>query len=356
MTHRYPDLTLPYERRYLGLYQGQAKDCFFELPTPNDTAKTWLWIDEKVNNNNELLEDFHSPHEYSGYDLHVRKQPVITKFTHHDHIIIPDLDCETEGEQTLSIIVYPDLIWTRRSQHIKGIDELFASTDFKARAHQHQTTAYIFVGILRVMLEGLNTQLLRNEHRTYALEDLFLQRKDRKKTPQTLDDTLKEMAHLPNAKKLVELRIHIAWLRKQFEAFERLTNALLDPTQGAFHHIQPNILQQEALPYFQHLADQVHRASTKIQHLRDIHFSLEQLLAAQQAERTNQTLLKLTWVSMIFLPTVVIAGIFGMNISIFTDPRHVWGSDSKLAFGLLIGAVMVGSIAYVLQQKRYHKS
>ena len=46
-----------------------------------------------------------------------------------------------------------------------------------------------------------------------------------------------------NAKKLVELRIHIAWLRKQFDAFERLTNALLDPTQGAFHQIQPNILQ-----------------------------------------------------------------------------------------------------------------
>ena len=170
------------------------------------------------------------------------------------------------------------------------------------------------------------------------------------------DDPLKEFAHLPKAKKLVELRIHIAWLRKQFDAFERLTNALLDPTQGAFHQIQPNILQQEALPYFQHLADQVQRALTKIQHLRDIHFSLEQLLSAQQAEKTNQTLLRLTWVSVIFLPAVVIAGVFGMNVALFTDPRHVWTTDSQIAFALLLAAITISSAMYFLQQKKYKNS
>ena len=118
MTHHYPDLSLPYERHYLGQYQGQTK-IVFELPSSNQQGKTWLWIDEVVNNNDELLQGIHSPHEYSGYDLHVRKQPVITKFTHHDHIIIPDLDCEMDGEQTLSMIVYPDFIWTRRSQRLK---------------------------------------------------------------------------------------------------------------------------------------------------------------------------------------------------------------------------------------------
>jgi hypothetical protein len=41
----------------------------------------------------------------------------------------------------------------------------------------HKTTAYVFVGILRVMLNSLNQQLLRNERQTYALEDIFLQRK-----------------------------------------------------------------------------------------------------------------------------------------------------------------------------------
>jgi Mg2+ and Co2+ transporter CorA len=136
-----------------------------------------------------------------------------------------------------------------------------------------------------------------------------------------VDDPLADLCpSMPNAKKMAELRIHVAWLRKQFDAFERVAATLLDPTQGAFHQLQRDLLQQEALPYFQHLADQIQRALTKIQHLRDIHLSLEQWLAAQQAEKTNQTLLRLTWVSVIFLPAVVIAGIFGMNVSLFTDP------------------------------------
>jgi Mg2+ and Co2+ transporter CorA len=306
-----------------------------------------------------LLEGIHSPHEYSGYDLHVRKQPVITQFIHHDHLIIPDLDCETEGEQSISIVIYPDFIWTRRSQPIKGLDALLQSADFKSHAMQHKTTAYVFVGILRVMLNSLNQQLLRNERQTYALEDMFLQRKQNHRThvvknnhsPVT-DDPLADLAHLPNAKKMVELRIHLAWLRKQFDAFERIAATLLDPTQGSFHQLQRDILQQEAMPYFQHLADQIQRALTKIQHLRDIHLSLEQLLAAQQADKTNQTLLRLTWVSVIFLPAIVIAGIFGMNVSLFNYPNHIWRIDSQIAFALLALAVSISSGVYFLTQKK----
>jgi Mg2+ and Co2+ transporter CorA len=317
---------------------------FFELPLEKFAQDDWLWIDEVVPHA-ELLAGVHSPHEYSGYDLHVRKQPVMAQFVHHDHLIIPDLDCETEGEQTISLIVYPDFIWTRRSQAIKGFDGLLDSTDFKTHAIQHKTTAYVFVGILRVMLNSLNQQLLRNERQTYALEDTFLQRKQghrpsfetsHPKSEPAVDDPLANLMHLSNAKKLAELRIHVAWLRKQFDAFERVAATLLDPTQGSFHQLQRDLLQQEAMPYFQHLADQIQRALTKIQHLRDIHLSLEQWLASQQVEKTNQTLLRLTWVSVIFLPAVVIAGIFGMNVSLFTDPHHIWSADSQIAFALLI--------------------
>lgn len=356
-TRHYPDTNPLFTKHYYGYRLGEFTDQFFELPSNYFANDEWLWIDEIVNHDEELLQGIHSPHEYSGYDLHVRKQPVITQFTHHDHLIIPDLDCETEGEQTLSIIIYPDYIWTRRSQPIKGLDHLLQSAEFKTHAMQHQTTAYVFVGILRVMLNSLNQQLLRNEHQTYALEDLFLQRKQGvrpKFEPISLtqqDDPLASLAHLSNAKKLVELRIHMAWLRKQFDAFERISTTLIDPTQGAFHQLQRNLLQQEALPYFQHLADQIQRALTKIQHLRDIHLSLEQLLAAQQADKTNQTLLRLTWVSVIFLPAVVIAGIFGMNISLFTDPRHIWSADSQIAFALLLLAVSISSTVYFMQQK-----
>lgn len=353
----YPDFQQPYPRHYMGCQDGQLVEDFFSLPEQDYALDAWLWVDEVVPPE-LLLEGVHSPHDYSGYDLHVRKQPVITQFIHHDHLIIPDLDCETEGEQSISIVIYPDFIWTRRSQSIKGLDALLQSADFKSHAMHHKTTAYVFVGILRVMLNSLNQQLLRNERQTYALEDIFLQRKQihrpsfEKSTHIPIaDDPLADLAHLPNAKKMVELRIHLAWLRKQFDAFERIAATLLDPTQGAYHQLQRELLQQEALLYFQHLADQIQRALNKIQHLRDIHLSLEQLLAAQQADKTNQTLLRLTWVSVIFLPAVVIAGIFGMNISLFTHPNHLWSADSQIAFALLMLAVSISSGVYFMTQK-----
>ena len=359
LVRHYPNFNQPYTRHYMGCQSGKLVEQFSELPLEQFAKDDWLWIDEIVPQT-ELLSGVHSPHEYSGYDLHVRKQPVMAQFVHHDHLIIPDLDCEAEGEQTISLIVYPDFIWTRRSQAIKGFDGLLDSTDFKTHAIQHKTTAYVFVGILRVMLNSLNQQLLRNERQTYALEDTFLQRKQGYRasnntsnpTDAVVDDPLVNLMHLSNAKKLAELRIHVAWLRKQFDAFERVSATLLDPAQGSFHQLQRDLLQQEAMPYFQHLADQIQRALTKIQHLRDIHLSLEQWLASQQVEKTNQTLLRLTWVSVIFLPAVVIAGIFGMNVSLFTDPRHIWSADSQIAFALLLLAVSISSGLYFIQQQK----
>lgn len=363
--HHYPDLTAPHIWRFLGSKAGHLSDDFFQPDVLNANhagKKSWLWIDELIPSNEAILQGIHSPHEYSGYDLHVRKQPVITKFTDHDHLIIPDLDTEMSGDQTVSIILYTDLIWTRRSEKIAGLDGLLNSAEFQERALSHTTAVYAFTGILRVMLESLNQQLLRNERQTYAIEDLFLQRErgDRPDFEKNLQDSknnetlspLAELSHLSDSRKLVELRIHIAWLRKQFDAFERVVNALFDPTQGAFHQAHGTALEDEVQPYFQHLSDQIKRALTKVEHLRDIHQSLDQLLVAEQAERTNQTLLRLTWVSVIFLPAVVIAGIFGMNISLFSDPNHVFGVDSEIAFGTLLLAVSIAVMFYRYESRR----
>ncbi len=364
LQHHYPDLIATHTWRFLGSKAGQLSEEFFQpdvLNTQNTGRKSWLWIDELVPSNEAILQGVHSPHEYSGYDLHVRKQPVITKFTNHDHLIIPDLDAEVAGDQTVSIIVYTDFIWTRRSDKIKGLDDLLDSVEFKERVLTHETAAYAFTGILRVMLDSLNQQLLLNERQTYAMEDLFLQRErgDRPDFEKNMQDgktsenlnPLAELSDFSDSRKLVELRIHIAWIRKQFDAFERVVNALFDPAQGAFHQAHGTALEDEVQPYFQHLSDQIKRALSKVEHLRDIHQSLDQLLVAEQAERTNQTLLRLTWVSVIFLPAVVIAGIFGMNISLFSDPRHIFGVDSGIAFGSLVFAVSIAVMFYRLERR-----
>lgn len=368
LQHHYPDVSVPHRWRFLGSKAGQLTEEFFQPETlniANAAKKSWLWIDELVPSSDAILQGAHSPHEYSGYDLNVRKQPVITKFTNHDHLIIPDLDAEVAGDQTISIIVYTDFIWTRRCDKITGLDHLLDSIEFKERIVTHETAAYAFTGILRVMLDSLNQQLMLNERQTYAMEDLFLQRErgdrgDRAdveknmqygKTSENLNP-LAALSDFSDSRKLVELRIHIAWIRKQFDAFERVVNALFDPAQGAFHQAHGTALEDEVQPYFQHLSSQIKRALTKVAHLRDIHQSLDQLLVSEQAERTNQTLLRLTWVSVILLPAVVIAGVFGMNISLFSNPNHEFGLDSGIAFGSLVFAVSMTVMFYRRESRR----
>lgn len=145
---------------------------------------------------------------------------------------------------------------------------------------------------------------------------------------------------------LVKLRIKVAGLRKQYDAFERVVNQLFDPAHGAFRLEDAPVLEPEAAPYFQHLSDQIQRALTKIQHLRDIHSTLDQLLASSEAERANRTLMRLTWVSFIFLPIGFIASLWGMNISLFQS-RHDLGPDSIIAVALLVIAFLMANLFYV---------
>ena len=87
LKHHYPDLTVAHTWRFLGSKAGQLSEEFFQpdvLNANHAEKKSWLWIDELVPSAEAILQGVHSPHEYSGYDLHVRKQPVITKFTNHD--------------------------------------------------------------------------------------------------------------------------------------------------------------------------------------------------------------------------------------------------------------------------------
>ena len=100
----YPDVSLAGRRwSIIGSRFGELTREFFKPDgaAPSESSKrprSWIWIDELLDDPDaNILTDAHSPHEYSGYDLHVRKQPVITTFDTHDHLIIPDLDVEAEA-------------------------------------------------------------------------------------------------------------------------------------------------------------------------------------------------------------------------------------------------------------------
>lgn|GEM_PF-2225393 len=361
--HDYPDITKTGRQwSVMGSRAGTLTTEYFH-PDKSDgiRSRSWLWVDELLLTPDggeppPILTDAHGPHEYSGYELHVRKQPVLTAFSHHDHLIIPDLDLDQEGDQTVSIVIRTHFIWTRRNQRIAGFDRFLASHELKENAPTHETAVYAFVGILRVLLESLDHNLIRREQQTYSLEDRFL-RRERNLTFDSEDgeDELRaDFAGQPGARVLTELRIKLAWLRKQYDAFDRVVNDLYDPAHGAFRKGDKPELEEEAVPYFQHLRDQIQRALNKIEHLHDIQSTLDQLLAAEQAESTNRTLLRLTWLSMFFLPVSVIAGVFGMNVSLLQTPR-VFDTDSAIATALFAVAILAALWFFIAQNRRQNR-
>src|SRR4051794_28241498 len=183
--HDYPDFNAP-DRQWsvIGSRRGIMTNEYFrpdEVPADErgPRARSWVWVDELLLPAEgaaaaEILADAHGPHEYSGYDLHVRKQPVLTAFSRHDHLIIPDLDLDTAGEQTGSVILGTHFMWTRRNQHIAGFDKFFESVELRDNGPRHDMAVYAFVGILRVLLESLDHKLVCREQQPYSLEDRFL--------------------------------------------------------------------------------------------------------------------------------------------------------------------------------------
>lgn len=368
--HDYPDFNAPGRRwSVIGSRRGILTNDYFrpdEVPVgeTGPRARSWVWVDELLLTAAgvtppEILTDAHGPHEYSGYELHVRKQPVLTAFSRHDHLIIPDLDLDADGEQTVSIVIGTHFIWTRRNQHIAGFDKFFESAELKENGPRHDTAVYAFVGILRVLLESLDHKLVRREQQTYSLEDRFLRRQPNaagewSELSGSEAELRADFGGQQASRVLTALRIQVAWLRKQYDAFDRVVNDLYDPAHGAFRKDDKPELEEEAAPYFQHLTDQIQRALNKIEHLRDIHTTLDQLLAAEQAESTNRTLLRLTWLSMFFLPVSVIAGVFGMNISFLETPRR-FDMDSGVAGALFAVALLAALWFYIAQNRNQNR-
>ena len=69
---------------------------------------------------------------------------------------------------------------------------------------------------------------------------------------------------------------------------------------------------------------------------------LQRLFDAQQQDRTNRRLGRLTLISAIFLPLTLIAGIYGMNFENMPELHHPW------AYPIAVGAMVVLALGLFL--------
>jgi magnesium transporter len=91
------------------------------------------------------------------------------------------------------------------------------------------------------------------------------------------------------------------------------------------------------------LVDRLERVIDTAENARDLLVGSFDIYLGRAAQRTNEVMKALTIVSSVLLPSVVLAGIMGMNFKLpfFDNPANVWlvlGAMVILAFGILVAA------------------
>lgn len=139
----------------------------------------------------------------------------------------------------------------------------------------------------------------------------------------------------PQLDELVELRRRIARLRRALAPQREVFAALTRP-------IDPDARSPIGWPW-PGLADRLERALDAVEHARDQLLGSFELVSTRTAERTNDVMRILTVISGLLLPSVVIAGVMGMNFKepFFDEPSNflvVLACMVGLAIGILVVA------------------
>lgn len=102
-------------------------------------------------------------------------------------------------------------------------------------------------------------------------------------------------------------------------------------------HDEYDILPDTIEHRFDHLMDHLSNVVETIDAQRDVLHAIVENHHATLAHRTNQTIRVLTVLATSLLPMSVMAGIYGMNLSIWPTANHPWGFWGVLAAMAIVG-------------------
>jgi magnesium transporter len=308
-------------------------------------GESWLWIDEEVvlpegtsiaDRKASILEGEHEPEIYAGYDVKVGEQPIIMTTPQYDHLILPNIDVDTEGDELVSIIVSTHRIETRHAGPLPLLAKLRTDARFVSHSIYERTSAFLFVSIVQLPLDQLDAHLFSLVDDVGALEDHIAAR--------TIDRDDARMS-------LMRFRGELARYRKLYEAYRRVVDVLFDPRHGAFGErlqCQVNVIADESRVHFTRLSDHIDRALGRSREIADSLAALEAMLRAQQSDDLNKVLLVLTIASTCALPLIFVTGFFGMNV-------HFPGRDNPRGLVYSLGLMLLISIPLWIMLFRWIK-
>lgn len=282
-------------------------------PAPDDDAQL-LWIDVRGSVDQAGLTDLEARLGLDGaLQRAVSEGPGIRFGDGVIHLAVTALgdarDDEPAQRVTLRMLAAPNLVVSFHEEPLPGLDEPIRIVASDPRFGRLQ--AGTFLGLL---LDGLLDGYFREVERIERVIDRVDER------ALTSDDAQ------PILDQLVALRRRIAELRRALAPQREVFAALVRP-------VDPEASSPIGWPW-PGLPTRLERALDAIEHARDQLLGSFDLVSTRTAERTNDVMRLLTVVSGLLLPSIVIAGVMGMN---FDQPFFDEPNNFLLVVGGMVG-------------------
>ena len=139
---------------------------------------------------------------------------------------------------------------------------------------------------------------------------------------------------------LFHLKHELTALRRLAVPLREVIGILLRPTT--------RLIPDESRMYYEDVRDHLIRVVDMIDTMRDYLAGSLDIYATQQTQHINQSIQRLTAISLIFLPLTFITGIYGMNFAFMPETQWHYGFYAILALCALVG----GGMLYYLHRKR----
>jgi magnesium transporter len=136
-------------------------------------------------------------------------------------------------------------------------------------------------------------------------------------------------------------------LKHELTALRRLAVPLRDVI-GILLRPTTRLIPEESRMYYDDVRDHLFRVIDMIDTMRDYLSGSLDIYTTQQTQHINQSMQRLTAISLIFLPLTFITGIYGMNFIFMPNTQWHYGFYAVLTLCVVVG----GGMLYYLHRKR----
>ncbi len=284
---------------------------------PESLPKTGIWLRVVGLKDTSVLEkicEHYQIHDLVLEDiLNPRHQPKYERFESYSLFILKTFYySNADGELLISpvnIVAGKEFILTFEDKTNNLISSYVKKITGKPGSTEH--TVY---DLLDTIIDHYLAFTYGYQERVYEIEDLLLESKGEY-----------------NLTKLFNLRRELHLFRRVIRPAQNMTESLLRPQSAHLHS-------PDMVPYINDLLDHASRANSLAEGLWETLNSIQTEIFTQLQYKLSRTMNIMTAVSLIFLPLMVITGIYGMNFDYMPELHFKYGYPAVLALMAVVGS------------------